>query len=214
MDDRDISARNYCYCSRVQILACIRTEEGWEGWEGGETISSVTNLVFTPGQEGKVIRYLWHTHTHTHNALTTHTQYVDRLTCVCAGSCLRVKDKSVVDFGAYTWWPTLTLLSADCLCFDLNSIDLPLKLSSKYSCSPVNLYPTVLEFKLIYQKFLFLFFISTKMLNLAKVFMQVYESNVLIRLFTTSFYTPKHALSDNWKEQNHLLNSGSPVFLK
>lgn len=29
MDDRDISARNYCYWSRVQILACIRTEEGW-----------------------------------------------------------------------------------------------------------------------------------------------------------------------------------------
>lgn len=55
MDDRDISARNYCYCRRAQILACIRAEEGCKGWEGGEAISSVTNLVFTLGQEGKVI---------------------------------------------------------------------------------------------------------------------------------------------------------------
>lgn len=72
MDDRDISARNYCYCRRAQILACIRTEEGCEGWEGGETISSVTNLVFTPGQEGKVIQcpppmhIFTHKHTHAH----------------------------------------------------------------------------------------------------------------------------------------------------
>lgn len=55
MNDRDISSRNYCYCRRAQIFACIMTEEGCKGWEGGETISSVTNLVFTLGQEGKVI---------------------------------------------------------------------------------------------------------------------------------------------------------------
>lgn len=35
------------------------------GGEGGETISSVTNLVFTAGQEGKVIQTPPHTHTHT-----------------------------------------------------------------------------------------------------------------------------------------------------
>lgn len=40
---------------------------GLWGWEGGGTISSVTNLVFTPGQEGKVIQYPPPKHTHTHD---------------------------------------------------------------------------------------------------------------------------------------------------
>lgn len=41
MDDRDISARNYCYSSRVQILACIRTEEGRGGWGGPRVVGGV-----------------------------------------------------------------------------------------------------------------------------------------------------------------------------
>lgn len=126
MDDRDISARNYCYCRRAQILACIRTEEGCEGWEGGETISSVTNLVFTPGQEGKVIQcpppmhIFTHKHTHAHAhcivpSLTckhTHTHtigpcenYIPSRGCCVApvwSSRLRVKDISAADSGVYT----------------------------------------------------------------------------------------------------------------
>lgn len=114
--DRDSSARNYCYSRRVQILACIRTEGGLGvGWGGGGTISSVTNLVFTPGQEGKVIRYPWpmlahrHAHSHTHARAQTHThentEYVKKnktLNHVFVGSCLRVKDISAVEFDTYT----------------------------------------------------------------------------------------------------------------
>lgn len=56
--------------------ACIRPEEACV-WRGGETISSVTNLVFTPGQEGKVIH--WppppsQPHTPLHPSIQSHTQ--------------------------------------------------------------------------------------------------------------------------------------------
>lgn len=51
------------FCTQLLLLpqsantgTCIRPEEACV-WRGGETISSVTNLVFTPGQEGKVIQW-------------------------------------------------------------------------------------------------------------------------------------------------------------
>lgn len=62
----------------ASIPSCIRTEESYGDRREGtsSTISSVTNAVFTPGEEGKVIQQP-PPHTHTHHLLTiTHIKYL------------------------------------------------------------------------------------------------------------------------------------------
>lgn len=64
----------------ASIPSCIRTEESYGDRREGtsSTISSVTNAVFTPGEEGKVIQQPPpHTHTHTTSTHTiTHIKYL------------------------------------------------------------------------------------------------------------------------------------------
>lgn len=82
------------------VLSCIRTEEGCrDGREGkSSTISSVTNLVFTPGEEGKVIQQ-------PPQPPPAHTPFLAWNLCPPSVQTLTQRHGCVL--ASWFWWPSV-----------------------------------------------------------------------------------------------------------